>query len=275
LLARLAARPTAELLAKRNDPATTAENRSLLDQALQQQQQQRQQGVQQGTVNSQPAAAAAAAAAVGSGTVYIRERDPRIQHHERQQQGHPASTAVGSTQPQQQQQYNGVLAAASSAPPPPPAFLQPRSSYSRRHRTLVGVTKPAALLQLSLRLQRQQQQLLGHPPRQPDLGPECQLCFEDTGSLMWSGEVRWMTVDRMQRGSFRACGHLFTPPACSAAAAAAAAAAAVGGSSSSSSEAYWLRYCRLPAVLEFVVGQRAKGFEEAVWQAPASAGSTS
>jgi hypothetical protein len=261
----LAARPTGELLAKRNDPATTAENRALLDQALQQQQQQ--QGMQQPTVNSQPAAA------VGSGTVYIRERDPRIQHQEQrqQQQGHPAAAvaAVGSTQPQQQQQYSGALAAASSAPPPPPAFLQPRSSYSRRHKSLIGVTKPAALLQLSLRLQRQQQQLLGHPLRQPDLGPECQLCFENTGSLIWSGEVRWMTVDRMQRGSFRACGHLFTPPAC-----AAAAAAAVGGSSSSS-EAYWLRYCRLPAVLEFVVGQRAKGFEQEVWQAPASAGSTS
>ncbi|KAF6261021.1 hypothetical protein COO60DRAFT_819005 [Scenedesmus sp. NREL 46B-D3] len=123
--------------------------------------------------------------------------------------------------------------------------------------------KPGELQLLNLRLQ-QQQQLLGRPLRQPGLGPECQLCWEHAGSLVWSGEVRWQTADGLLRGSFKACGHLFTPPAC---------AAAAGGSSSS--EAYWLRYCQLPPVLEFVVGQRAGSFEEAVWQAPAAAGSTS
>jgi hypothetical protein len=253
-------------MARLNDPATTAENRALLTEALQQQQQQQQQqqwhqqGVQQGTLSSQ------AAAASGAATVYLRERDPRVRIHE-QQQGHAApmpnpAAAAGSIQ--QQQQHNGVLVAASS--PAPPAFLQTRSSYSRRRKDLIGLTKPQALEQLNHRRQRQQL-LLGQPLRQPDLGPECQLCLDHTGSLMWSGEVRWMTADRTRRGSFKACGHLFTSLAC------AAAAAAVGGSRSS--DEYWLRYCRLPAVLEFVVGQRSRSFEQAVWQAPAAAGSTS
>jgi hypothetical protein len=232
------------MLSKRNDPATTAENRALLDEALQQQR-----GVQLG--------ATAAAATGEAATLYLRERDPRVQQHQHLQ-GNPVAAAVGSTQ--QQQQLSDVLAAASSMQPPP-AFLQVRSCSSRRHSSHTGATKPKALQQLNLRLQRQQQ-LLGLLLRQPDLGPECQLCFDHAGSLMWSGEVRWQTADRLLRGSFRACGHLFTP------------AAAVDGSSSSS-EVYWLRYSRLPPVLEFVVGCGAKSFERDVWQAPAAAGSTS
>ncbi|WIA35139.1 hypothetical protein OEZ86_003617 [Tetradesmus obliquus] len=42
----------------------------------------------------------------------------------------------------------------------------------------------------------------------------------------------------------------------------------------SSAELYWLRYSRLPAVLEFVVGCTARSFEQEQWSAPAAAGSS-